>query len=84
MNILEFKAFVKSIFKDDKVTFKYRVIGTSFESDGTIIASAFIKKGWDFELTDDLGNVFIDKKILIGYDNDKLKLSYHTDTKITP
>lgn len=81
MNIKEFKTFIKSIFKNDKVSFSQFVTGTSFSSDGSIMIRASIKKGWDYELPHDMYLLFQSKNILVGGVNDLLRLSHHSTDK---
>lgn len=78
MKIVEFKALIKSLFKNDKVSFSQFITGTSFSSDGSIMIRASIKKGWDYELPNDLYLLFQSKNILIGSVNDALRLSHRS------
>lgn len=81
MKITEFKSLIKSIFNNDKVSFKEDIAGTSFSSDGTVIIKASIKKGWNYEIPKEIEKLFISKNINMGFVNDQLRLSHYSIDK---
>lgn len=81
MKTTEFKSLIKTTFQNDKVSFKNNISGTSFTSDGTIIVSALVKKGWDYILDEKLDLFFQSKGIRVNYSNDQLRLTCHTSDK---
>lgn len=78
MTVQEFKSFVKHSFKGMKIRFTEKSQGTAFEEGGKVL-SAFIKVGWDYELSDELYNRCVENNISTGGVNSELRLTILID-----
>lgn len=78
MTSKEFKSFVKNSFNGMKIRFSEKSQGTAFEEGGKIL-SAFIKAGWDYELSDELYSRCVENNISTGSVNSELRLTILID-----